>query len=125
MVHRSAADRQPQADVDRLVERDELGRNVTLIVILRDYEIEFAFERTIEHRVARDRPFDVDAFALRLFDRGCDVIDLLGAEDTALPAMRIKTCDRDAGTSEAQRFEVRIARTNGAQHTLGGAALRG
>ena len=42
MVDRGAVDRQAERDVDRGVERDQLGRDMPLVVILRDDQIELA-----------------------------------------------------------------------------------
>ena len=80
MIDRYAQDREPEAYVNGGIECDQLGRDMTLVVILRDDQVKLTLQRTIEYRIARNRPGYGDALAAGSFDSRFDAFDLVGAE---------------------------------------------
>ena len=73
VIDRGAVDRQAERDVHGGVEGDELDRDVALVVILRDDQIEGAVIGAVEDRVGRNRPDDVDPLRARQRDRRRDL----------------------------------------------------
>ena len=98
---------------------------MTLIVVLRDDQIEFALERAIEHGIAGDWPFDVDAFLLRGLDSRLDAFDFLAAENAAFTAMRIQAGDRDTRFVDAKFAEMLMSGTDGSDHPFDGRTFGG
>src|SRR5689334_11963416 len=62
VVNRGAVNREIDGDVYSRIESDELDRDMALIVVLRDDQVEAAGIGTVEHGVCRDRAVGVDAF---------------------------------------------------------------
>src|SRR5438046_1838832 len=61
-------DGQPQRDVHRAAEREQLDRNESLVVVARDDGIELAAYGAPEDRVARKRPVNGDTTRARRLD---------------------------------------------------------
>ena len=62
VIDRGAVDRQAERDVHRGVEGDELDRDVALVVVLGDDQVEGAVVGAVEDGVGGDRALHVDAF---------------------------------------------------------------
>src|SRR5689334_21613102 len=83
------------------MEVQELQRDQSLVVVHRDYRVEFAGDRLMKQRIGRIRPAGVRTVAARPFDRGLDDATLLAAEKSVLTRVRIEARDRDAGLGQA------------------------
>ena len=104
VVDGGANDRQAERDVDRGVERDQLGRDMALIVILRHDEIELAARSPVEDRVAGNRARHINAIRLRHLDARYDLFGFFVAKQTVLAAMGIESRDGDARRFHAHQF---------------------
>ena len=76
VIRRGADERQSQRDVDGILERDRLDRDQRLVVIHADRAVVGLARRGVKHRIRRQRPAGVDAFAAQRFDGGCDDVDV-------------------------------------------------
>ena len=87
---------QARGDRDPAIESLQLGRDLALVVIHGEHAVEVAGEGLEENGVGRKRPAAGDASRSRAFDRRRDDLDLLAAEQAALPAVRIERGDGNA-----------------------------
>src|SRR4029078_12614825 len=69
VIDRRADDRQPERDVDRLPEGDELHRYEPLVVVTGDDDVEVAAAGADENGVAGKRPLDVQGARATRHDR--------------------------------------------------------
>ncbi len=119
MVDRGADDRQPERDVDRLAERQQLDRNQSLVVVAGDHRIEFAAHRADEHCVGRKRPGDIDAALPRRRRRRAEHRLLLAADQPVLAGVRVQSGQpeprrRTAESRQRRRRQVDDAVERGA-----------
>ena len=103
MIHRSADDWQAHADVYAFIKGQQLHRNVTLVMIHSDNNIELAFDRAQEDRIGRLRVRDVQATCSRRLYRGQHLARFLVAKQPAFPGVRVEPRHRDARAGDAQR----------------------
>ena len=90
VIGRGANERQPQRDVDGVVERQRLDRDQRLVVIHADRAVIGFARGFVEHGVGRQRPPDLDALAAQDFDgRRHDAL-LLGAERAVFAGMGLR-----------------------------------
>ena len=92
-MSKASIDRQPERDVHRCVEGDELDRDVALVVVLRDDEVEGAVVSSVVECIGRNRPDHVDPLRPGGSDGGREIVVVLGSEQPALSAMRFKPLD--------------------------------
>src|SRR5262245_18600941 len=90
MIDRGPDNRQPERDVHRLSEGEQLHRNQPLVVIAGDDDVEFAARGAQEHRVAVKRARDVDAALSASRDRWADDGFFLPPEETVLAGVRVE-----------------------------------
>jgi hypothetical protein len=95
VIGRRAHDRQPERDVHRLVEVDQLDRDQALIVVHRDHRVVAAVDRVAERRVGDERAEQRGRRA-RLLERGRDDVGVLVAEQAVLAGVRVQADDADA-----------------------------
>src|SRR5258708_37839201 len=98
---------------------------MALVVILRNYKIELTLERAIEHGIAGDRAFDVDAFLPRDRDRRLDAFDFLTAENAAFAAVRIESRNGDARFVDAELAKMLMPGADGCDHPFDGRPFGG
>src|SRR5262245_6999469 len=84
VVGRGADDRQSDRRVDAALEAEHLDRDVALVVVLRDADVELALVSAREEGVAGPGAADVDPLGPRRLDRGRDLLDVLAAEQAVL-----------------------------------------
>ena len=83
VIHRAAVYRQADRDVHGGVERDQLDRDVALVVILRDHQIESAIVGAMINGVGGHRSNYIDALLAGALDGGRDELVILRAEQAA------------------------------------------
>src|SRR5207302_5410924 len=99
--------RQPGPLLDRLVvlEAERLHRDVTLVVIHRDDDVELAAAGPREERVGGKGTGDVEAVGAGRLDGGNDRVLLLVAEEALLAGVRVEPGHRDAAARSAEILE--------------------
>ena len=80
VIDRRADDGYSQRDVDCPLEVDELHRDMSLVVVHRDDEVEFLAQAANKNRVRRVWPGAIEAKPPRLFDRRRNDLRILPAE---------------------------------------------
>ena len=95
MVDRGSDDGQADGHVHSGVQAEHLDRDVTLVVVGGDDEIEFAFRTAQEDRVRRPRSAGVDSLLACRRDGGREALHLLAAEQPVLARVRIDAGDGD------------------------------
>ena len=81
---------QPDRDVDARVEAHELDRDVALVVVLHDDDVEAALPGVHEHRVRRPRARGVDPLRARGLDGRGDDVAVLRPEQAGLAGVRVQ-----------------------------------
>src|SRR5262245_29552545 len=95
-------------DGHALVEADQLGRDLALIVVHHHDAIEFALERAHEDGIRGDGSGAGNSFPSQLVHRRPDDPYLFIAEEAVLAAMRIERGDADAWTLVPHRAQSRV-----------------
>ena len=125
MVHGRADDRQPERDVDRVVEAGELRRDMALVVVHGNHGVEVARGGAQEDGVRRDRARDVPALGAQLLDGRLDQLGLLGAEQAVLAGVRIQARDGDVRLVPDDVARGLARQPRGGHDALGGDQLDG
>jgi hypothetical protein len=95
VVDRTAIDGQAEAHVDGAVKGHQLDRDVALVVILRDDQVEGSLVGAMEDGIGRNRAMGVDPLSLRGSNGGGDLGVILVTEEAAFATMRVEARDRD------------------------------
>src|SRR3546814_1803314 len=99
MIGRGADDRQPERQIDPVVEMQRLERRERLIVIGAEQRVILRPDRRREQRVGGERPLDEQPFADQLRDRGGNDPQFLVAKLPAFAGMGVRS---EEHTSELQ-----------------------
>ncbi len=104
MIGRGTDDRQPECQVDAVVEVQRLERRQRLIMIAAEQRVIAVANAGREQRIGGERAVYDDPFGGKLFDRGSDDADFLIAEPSAFAGMRVEPGDGEGyGRSAARR----------------------
>ena len=108
VIGRGAHERQPERDIDRVVEGQRLDRDQRLVVIHRERHVVARARGGVKQRIGRQRAARIDAVGAQALDRGRDDGDILLAERAVLAGMRVETGHhqprpRDAEAARAGR----------------------
>ena len=88
MINTRSNERQTHCDIYALIHTQILDRDQTLVMILGNYDIELSLSGIHEHGVARPRAAGIDAFRLRLLNRGLDDRLIFAAKHAMLTGVR-------------------------------------
>ncbi len=102
VVGRGAHERQPERDVDALIEAERLQRDQRLVVIHGDDGVIAAPRRGVKQRVGRVRPRHRQTFGTQVGDGRRDRLDLLAAHGAFLAGVRVEPSDGDARGGNAE-----------------------
>src|SRR6185437_5910476 len=114
VVDRRANNRDAERDVYRAMEVDQLHRDVALVVIHRDDEVELAAYAADKDGVRRVGAGAVEALCARFVDGGRDDLGVLSSEEVVLSGVRVQAGDRDARCAAEHEGEGIRAKLDGA-----------
>src|SRR5205823_2433867 len=114
-----ADDWQPERDVDRLAEGNELDGYQSLVVIAGDDDVELAALGAHEHGIGRKRTADLDPACPARLDRGHDRVRLLASKQPVFGAVAIAATTPCFASSTARTIVSYAARPASALRTPG------
>ena len=91
------------------LEPEQLDRDVSLVVVVRDDRVVLAGAQLDENRVARHRPDDVASRRDRFFDDRCGNVDVVPPEQPAFAGMWVQRGDGDAARGPRRAASARHA----------------
>ncbi len=116
VIDRCAQDRQADADVDAAIKGEQLHRDVALVVVHGDDDVELAAGGAQKDGVGRLRIGDRPAARPRGFDGGPDLRLFLHAEEPVFACVGVEPGDRDARRADAKRLAGVVRQLDHLEH---------